>query len=58
MPSSDCVPLERSVGRDSELFDTENDDDLVTAVSWMKNKQVLAIGTSSKKIHLWDTVKF
>jgi hypothetical protein len=42
------------------LFDTENDDDIVTSVAWMKNgcnsslnnglasSQVLAIGTSSK----------
>ena len=36
-------------GEIKQLFDTENDNDIVTSVSWMKgSNQVLAIGTSSK----------
>ena len=32
-----------------QLFDTENDSDIVTSVSWMKgSSNVLAIGTSNK----------
>lgn len=46
-------------GEIKQLFDTENDDDNVTSVSWMKgSNSVLAIGTQSKQIHLWDTNKF
>lgn len=42
-----------------QLFDTENDNDIVTSVSWMKgSSSILAVGTSSKLIHLFDTVKF
>jgi WD40 repeat protein len=42
-----------------QLFDTENDNDIVTSVAWMKgNSPVLAIGTSSKQLHLWDTNQF
>lgn len=42
-----------------QLFDTENDSDIVTSVAWMKGQSsILAIGTSSKQIHLFDTVKF
>lgn len=40
------------------MFDTENDNDIVTSVSWMKNSNLLAIGTSSKQIQLWDANKF
>ncbi|CDW78802.1 anaphase-promoting complex subunit cdc20-like [Stylonychia lemnae] len=46
-------------GEIKQLFDTENDDDIVTSVSWMKGSgSVIAIGTQSKQIHLWDTNKF
>jgi WD40 repeat protein len=47
-------------GEIQQLFDTENDNDIVTSVSWIKggSTPVLAIGTSSKQIQLWDTVKF
>lgn len=46
-------------GEIKQLFDTENDNDIVTSVSWMKGQSsLLAIGTSSKLIHLYDTVKF
>ena len=32
-----------------QVFDTENDNDIVTSVAWMKGSSpVLAIGTSSK----------
>jgi WD40 repeat protein len=42
-----------------QVFDTENDNDIVTSVAWMKGSSpVLAIGTSSKQIHLWDTTQF
>lgn len=44
-------------GEIKQLFDTENDDNIVTSVAWMKgaNTHVLAIGTSNKQLHLWDT---
>lgn len=43
-------------GEIKQLFDTENDDNIVTSVAWMKgNAHVLAIGTSNKQLHLWDT---
>lgn len=46
-------------GEIKQLFDTENDLDIVTSVSWMKGgNSILAIGTSSKEVQLWDTVKF
>jgi cell division cycle protein 20 (cofactor of APC complex) len=46
-------------GEIKQLFDTENDLDIVTSVAWMKgSSSVLAIGTSSKQVQLWDTVKF
>lgn len=45
-------------GEIQQLFDTENDNDIVTSVAWMKGSPVLAIGTSSKQVQLWDTVKF
>lgn len=45
-------------GEIQQLFDTENDSDIVTSVSWMKNSNVLAIGTSSKAVQLWDANKF
>jgi WD40 repeat protein len=45
-------------GEIQQLFDTENDNDIVTSVSWMKNSNVLAIGTSSKAVQLWDANKF
>lgn len=47
-------------GEIQQLFDTENDNDIVTSVSWIKSGStpILAIGTSSKQIQLWDTVKF
>lgn len=36
-------------GEIKQLFDTENDDDIVTSVSWMKGSgSVIAIGTQSK----------
>lgn len=42
-----------------QVFDTENDSDIVTSVAWMPgSNSVLAIGTSSKQLHLWDTNKF
>ena len=48
-----------------QLFDTENDADIVTSVQWMKsnssgsnNNSILAIGTSSKQVQLWDANKF
>jgi cell division cycle protein 20 (cofactor of APC complex) len=37
-------------GEIQQLFDTENDNDIVTSISWMKGNSVLAIGTSSKQI--------
>jgi WD40 repeat protein len=47
-------------GEIQQLFDTENDNDIVTSVSWMKggSTPILAIGTSSKQVQLWDTTKF
>jgi WD40 repeat protein len=47
-------------GEIKQLFDTENDADIVTSVAWMpgSNGHVLAIGTSSKQLHLWDTNHF
>jgi len=46
-------------GEIKQLFDTENDSDIVTSVAWMKGSSpVLAIGTSSKQLHLWDTNQF
>ena len=47
-------------GEIKQLYDTENDSDIVTSVAWMKGQQstILAVGTSSKMIHLFDTVKF
>ena len=42
-------------GEIKQLFDTENDNDIVTSVAWMKgSSNVLAIGTSSKQLHLLD----
>jgi WD40 repeat protein len=44
-----------------QLFDTENDNDIVTSVAWVKggnSSHVLAIGTSSRQLHLWDTNQF
>jgi len=40
------------------LYETEDENDIVTSVGWMKKSNVLAVGTSNKKILLWDTVKF
>lgn len=41
------------------MFDTENDNEIVTSVSWMKgSSNVIAIGTSDKQVHLWDTNQF
>lgn len=45
-------------GEIQQLFDTEDDNDIVTSVSWMKGSPCLAIGTSSKQTQLWDTTKF
>ena len=46
-------------GEIKQLFDTENDSDIVTSVAWMKGSSpVLAIGTSSKQLHLYDTNQF
>ena len=50
-----------TTGDIKQLFDTENDVDIITSVSWMKgaaNSNIIAIGTSSKQIQLWDTEKF
>ncbi len=42
-------------GEIKQLFDTQNDEDIVTSVAWMKSSSpVLAIGTSSRQIHLYD----
>ena len=40
------------------MYDTEDDNSIVTSVSWMKNKSILAIGTSENKVELWDAEKF
>ena len=46
-------------GEIKQLFDTEDDNDIVTSVAWMKgSSSTLAIGTSSKKLHLFDTTKY
>lgn len=42
-------------GEIKQLFDTQNDDDIVTSVAWMKGSSpILAIGTSNRRLHLWD----
>lgn len=46
-------------GEIKQLFDTQNDDDIVTSVAWMKSSSpILAIGTSSRRLHLWDAQQF
>lgn len=37
-----------TTGEIQQLFDTENDNDIVTSVQWMKGSPILAIGTQSK----------
>ncbi len=47
-----------STGEIQLLYETEDDNDIVTSVAWMKNSNLLAVGTSNKQVLLWDTVKF
>ena len=37
------------------LYETEDDNDIVTSVAWMKKSPILAVGTSNKKTMLFDT---
>jgi WD40 repeat protein len=46
-------------GEIQQLYDTENDNEIVTSVSWMnKSSNVLAIGNSRKEVVLMDAEKF
>jgi WD40 repeat protein len=40
------------------LYEAEDESDIVTSVSWMNRSNILAIGTTSSVVHLWDAEKF
>lgn len=46
-----------STGDIQQLLDMPNQDDYISSVSWLTEGNILAVGTSSAEVQLWDVSK-